>query len=708
MATTHLFTTDLGLSALAAFDTITADFAASIGSQIVPNAADLATEVLAGSGTVAILDVISAVAAGPASAADGATVGGGPGDGGQGGLGLGGAPDAPDADTGGLGTAAVGMVYGADVQVVLQGAGDLLPVLSFKFDAPPGQMGSQVQVTLADPLATIDEDDLIRVRIGVRDGSSTEWCKLVGGARITQLSKTTGYLNDTVSFTAFNPMADKWARSPRVPLVLYDPEQITLISVSETVPRDIVDVDRNVITPEFQAVEGFDLHQLLQFVYVDKCGFADIITNIPNYTLKRVDFTLEATWHSVAAAETGAFEPVYGSDDEDRLFILDPQGVLPEDTPATLKKLKPRAYSNMQESKQTGGMVNAVLLNFRDNTLTAGTFSGGESDRTEQEIQEVGTFGQTGWQRTLINRFVKDFHDNPNNPAEVTRSIVWKSDTRTSAFVDSLIREIAIESQVDEYTQDWRLKVGYIKTLSIYTALPGVSAAMTETQTETNRVVWAVSQSDPSETYKVWETTSVSGIGLSTDNGDDPPTRISLFDANRSNQITDDQTVLLATPITTTSAKFRTIGDRDQIEEQYQTIDHLSGKPAQIRTFHHTGTTAVRTGAQEVTARMLITNGDIPEEEARPPLQFNAGNIPFEIAKPLAERLLARRGAKPRTITFDLAGMDLSLRRGSLRRVFTRDGTIYKTFVTGYSVTGEPGPKGSVVLSMSGTGIVIE
>ena len=102
-----------------------------------------------------------------------------------------------------------------------------------------------------------------------------------------------------------------------------------------------------------------------------------------------------------------------------------------------------------------------------------------------------------------------------------------------------------------------------------------------------------------------------------------------------------------------------------------------------------------------------LTSGDVPEEEARPPLQFNAGNIPYDIARPLAERLLALRGAKPRTITFELAGLDLSLRRGSLRRVFTRDGTIYKTFITGYSVEGSPGPRGALVLSMRGEGVVI-
>jgi len=386
------------------------------------------------------------------------------------------------------------------------------------------------------------------------------------------------------------------------------------------------------------------------------------------------------------------------------LFILDPQGVLPEGLSA--KKLKPRGYSNMTQQRDTAGMVNAVLLNYRDNTATDGTFSGGESDRMDPETQEVGTYGTAGWSRTVINRFIKEFHDNPADPSDITREVVWKSDSHSSALVDGLVREVSIESQVDHYTEDWRLKIGYLKTVSIYTKLPGEDAAMRECHTEQNVVVWAVSQSEPGETYKLWETTQVIGVVLSTDNGDDPPTLVSLYDANRSASITDDQDVLLATPISSIIERWRQIG-LDQIEQSYQKINQLTGVPEQTKTFHHTGTTAVRTNAQGVTARMLLTSGDVPEEEARPPLQFNAGNIPYDIARPLAERLLALRGAKPRTITFELAGLDLSLRRGSLRRVFTRDGTIYKTFITGYSVEGSPGPRGALVLSMRGEGVVI-
>lgn len=690
---------------------VTHQFAAlaalTVGSRADQVAALASLEVTGGTGTIVLVDVISAAAAGPAAAPDGATLAGGtgPGDGGQGGLGAGGAPDAPDADSGGLGTAAVGLVYEARCQVVQQGSGVLLPVLSFKFDAEPGAMGSSLAVVLADPAATVNEDDRIRVRIGIQNAGATEWVKLVGGARIRETSIVTSYLGDVVSFKAVNPMRDKWARSPRRPLVLFDPEQVTLVELTAQQQRDIVDADREVITPEFEPRESFDLQQLLEFVYVTKCGFSQVITNIPNFPLKRADFTLETTWHSIAAAEIGAFSPVYGSDDEDVLFILDPQGVLPEGLAA--KKLKPRGYSQMSQVRDTAGMVNAVLLNYRDNTDTAGEFSGGESDRVDvEEPEEVGTYGQAGWQRTVAYSFHKLFHDNPNDPTDVTRDIVWKVDRHTSAVVDGIIREISIESQVDQWTEDWRLMIGYTKSIQIYTILPGTSAVMRDCETHVNVISYAVSQSEPGESYKTGETTTVTGTVLSTDNGDDPPTLISLYDAHAANSITDDQDVLLATPISSLIEKWKQIAP-DQIAQQYTKINQLTGVCTQSKTFIHTGTLAVRTGAQTPTARMLLTSGDIPEEEARPPLQFNSGNIPYDIARPLAERLLELRGAKPRTISFELAGLDLSLRRGSLRRVFTRDGTKYLVFVTGYSVSGDPGPRGAIVLSMSGQGVVI-
>ena len=682
--------------------------AVTVGAKSEASPAFGAATISGGSGTVAVVDVISSAAAIPASAPDGGDANIGAGDGGQGGLGYGGAPDTPDADTGGLGTAAVGFAYAIRAEVVLQGAGTLLPVQSFVFDVPAGGMGSSLRVVLADPRATVNEDDRIRVRIGIADGGRTEWLKLVGGARITEINNETGYLSDRVSFTAVNPMADRWARSPRRPLVLYDPAQTTLISVSASVARDIVDSERVAITPEFRVLASLDLHQLMQFVYIEKCGFSRVITNIDNYSLKRCDFTIEATWHSVVASEIGAFEPVYGSDDDDVLFILDPQGALPDDLPATLKKLKPRAYSAMASQRQVGGMVNAVILNYRDNSSAASEFSGAQTDRFTQHIEEAGSSGEAGWHRTVENRFIKDFHDNPNDPTDVTRSIIWKTDTRVSAMVGGFAREVSIESQTDFWTSDWRLKVGYEKIVQAAAKLPGETVGlMREVQREYNRVVWEASQSRPGEMFKVWEVTQVTGTVLSTDTGDpENPELISLYDANRTNSVSDDQTVELTRPISTVTERFRDTAE-DQLESKAQKINQLIGVLDRNQTFQHTGTTAVRIDPQQITARMLITNTSVPDEEARPPLQFNAGNIPFASALPLAQRLLDRRGSKPRTITFELAGLDLTLRRGTLRRIFTRDGQVFRTFITGYTVKGDPGPNGTIILSMSGTGVVI-
>ncbi len=681
MATTHLFAAAL---------------AATIGAKVDSLPALASVEVLGGSGTVVVANVISAVAASVVAAPDGA-----------GGTGGGGAVDVVDADiAGGAGGAAVGRVYEVRCQVVMQGTGDLLAVQSFRFDVPEGSLGSSLSVVLADPAPVVTEDDRIRVRIGIQDGPDTEWVKLIANARIRSVSKVTTYLGDRISFVAINPMADKFARSPRSPIVLYDPEQVTLIELTGQQARDIVDEDRNPITPEFRAVEGLDLLQLLNFVWVEKCGFDSVVTNIPNFPLKRCDFQIEQPWSAVSNAEIGAFRPCFGDDGEGVLFILDPMGTLPEGLAAP--KLKPRGYATLKQDKQMAGKFNACILNYRDNTKTAGDFTGGETDLVDPpDEDEVGTYGQPGWQRTLTYKFHKLFHDTEGSPDDISRDITWKIDQHTSAVVDGVVREIAVESQVDRWSEDWRLMLGYTKSIQIYAKLPGESVGvMRDCETHVNTISYAVSQSQPGETYKIGETTKVTGTVLSTDNGDDPPTLISLYQAHQNNSVTDDQDVLFATPISSIVERWQQVAD-DQITQRYVKINQLTGACEQNKTFHHTGTLAVRTPAQGVTARMLLTIGDIPEEEARVPLQFNAGNIPFELALPLARRELEMRGATPRKMTWDYAGLDLRLGRGSLRRIFDRDGTILKTFTEGYWVSGDPGSRGSIVVSMGGTGVVI-
>jgi hypothetical protein len=600
----------------------------------------------------------------------------------------------------------MGKQYG--IAATLEIDGDSAPITDFDLSVPTGALGSGLSCSLADFEASVSDTDPIDFDITITKGGDSETVRLLESGRMLSSSASIQLDGDTLKVDAVNPLADRWQIAPRSPLVLYDPSVIDIVTASEATRDDILDADSNPIEAEFRAVDGFDLAQLLNFVYVEQLGFTRVITNIESYPLQRADFSLRASWHSVAASELAIFQPVYGADDADTLFILDPQGTIPPSMP--IRNLPLSKYVQVIRQTQTSALINAVIFTYRDNTFVD-AFSGAVTDRVDQELQEVGNFGEEGWQRTVINRFIKEFHDDPNDPFRITREIVWKTEARVSAKADDLVREISIEVQTDRYDFDWRLKIGYEKITQLYTALPGASAMMREVQREINQIIWTSSLSNPSELIKTWELTEISGTVLVENPDDDEPTRISLYEANRTNSIPEDDEgvdVENGRPITTIIERWRETGP-DQIEVQYQKIDHLTGRPEQTKTVQHTGTVKARMNQSTTgTVSMMIRN---EASEAlfgpRVPASLDAGNVPFDQALMLAERLLALGGAEPGRIQIRFTGLDLSLRRGSLRRITDRQGVDYIVFITGYRMRGERLGTPEFEITMEAEGVII-
>ncbi len=91
----------------------------------------------------------------------------------------------------------------------------------------------------------------------------------------------------------------------------------------------------------------------------------------------------------------------------------------------------------------------------------------------------------------------------------------------------------------------------------------------------------------------------------------------------------------------------------------------------------------------------------------RVPASLNAGNVPFGVAKGLAQRVLDRQGNQPASVSMELSGLDLALRRGSLRLVHDRADSVYKVFITGFSIKGENLGRPDFRVSMTAQGVVI-
>ena len=594
------------------------------------------------------------------------------------------------------------------IQARLKVGGSVKDISGFTLEVPTGALGARLTALLADFTPGLDTSQPVKFEIGITKGGVTEFATLLDDARITDKSKTTRLGGDATQITAVSRLADKWKLTPRQPIVLYDPDQVDMVTETSQGRNDVVDAAGLAIEPVYTPVASLDLYQLLHFIYVEKLGFGQVITNIPNYALERAEFGLTTPYHSVAAGQVALFEPQYSSEDASMLFIIDPQGTLPDGFPATVRSVSMNAYVELQRQKQTAPLINAVLLSYKDSTASS---SGAITDRVDPETQEVGTFGEADWQRTVINRFVKEFRDDPNDSSRVTREVIWKVESRTSAKADGIVREIAIETQTDLYDYDWQLKTGYTKIVQRYTKLPGQSALMRQVQTETNRIIYTGSMSNPSELVKTWELTEINGTILVDGDEDDeenPPVKTSLYEADRTNGISDEAEAQLARPIKSVIERWREVGS-DQIEVGYQVVDHLTNKVEQNKTVQHTGTIRVRLNqGNQTTVTMLLRDEESEAVDGTlPPAQISAGDIGFGPALEIGNRLLARHGQQPQRVTIQFAGIDVLLRRGSLRRVSERDGSEYLVFITGYTITGQNLGTADFSITQQAEGIVL-
>jgi hypothetical protein len=256
------------------------------------------------------------------------------------------------------------------------------------------------------------------------------------------------------------------------------------------------------------------------------------------------------------------------------------------------------------------------------------------------------------------------------------------------------------------------LKVGYTKIIQLYTKLPGQAALMRQAQTETNHIIWTGSKSNPNNLIKTWEVTEINGTILVEGDEDDeetPATKLSLYEANRTNNIPDDADVQAGKPISSIIERWREVGP-DQIEVEYQKVDHLANKPEQTKTVQHTGTVTARLGINSARAVTMLLRDEASEADfgTLPPATLDAGDIPYGPALELANRVLMRHGRQPQRVTIKFAGIDVALRRGSLRKVSDRAGNEYLVFITGYTITGKELGTVNFSIEQQAEGIVLK
>jgi hypothetical protein len=587
----------------------------------------------------------------------------------------------------------------------------------FSYKASQDILGAIADITLADVETEVERGDsfglLIKCLVTgdpksnlIKNGRVVGFGKSIGSRRVAGLTAP----NDSLSFKAVDKSGDTWKLTPRTPLILFDPQYLT-IDENEA-DTNINDEDGNRILATITPVNYLDLEALLAAAYVDGIGFTEIIHNLPNYRIPRVDFALSTSYHSAAAPYYAMFKPLIFEDD-DRLFILDVFGEIPEGVLTGARSVQLSKLISFDFTKPESQIVNAVLLTHKEisvQSLIEDEFPDNVTQRQEYEERNVGVPFSAGWQRTRFTRFIAEIHDDEDDPAKITSEVVWKTETRTSGYDESgTFRELSRETQEDRYSNSWRLKLGFTKTVEAYVENGSGSKLMQNVYTEQNTLQWKPSITRPGEWEKFYSETQVEGLVLIE--GDDPDfVYTPILDASRNKDIPDDGSLdIERMPISSQIEVWRYTG-ADQIEVHIQKIDQLNHRLETGKTVEHVGTNAVRVrdGAAFNTKQVLLVDeaSDLADG-AREPITFDAGFLPYAIGKELAFRELANvREPKP-VITCQLATYDAGIRRGSVRKLFFRDGSHVRVIVTGFEVTGTPRERGQLLIGQTITGVVL-
>lgn len=596
-----------------------------------------------------------------------------------------------------------------------------VPIAGFSFSAPAGSLGVLADVRVADLSLSFDRgasftltlrhtgDTTPKTRL-IKDG------KVAGDNRGIALGRTGGNLApaDSYSLKGIDQIGDRWRLAPRIPIILYDPAIITIEEGEGD--SNINDENGNRIYAEIIEISDLDLTQILNFAYVAKAGFAEVIHNLPNYLIPRADFTLNANYHSIAASFYSYFKPIVFEDDN-RLFILDIYGELPEGIIAGARTVEANGYINYTHSKPETAVVNAVLLSHKEISVQSfldDELPEGVTQRTEVEVQNIGTYGESGWQQTLFRRYIAEIHDDADDPAKITSEVIWRVEERvTGKDENGIVRELKVSDQIDRYSNSWRLKLGYTKNVTIYAEDGAGSALLQLALTETNQLVWRPNPAAPGEYLKVWSKTQTEGLVVVEGDPEEDPegvVRTPLVEATRNRTVPQDESAsFVRMPISSVSEYWRTTG-ADQIEIEVTKIDHLTNRTENTKTVQHVGTNSVRVrnGESINTRQVLITDPDSDEANGpREPISFDAGYIPYGVAKELALRALEQANNPKPTISCELASFDGGIRRGSVRRIVDRDGNEVTAIITGYTVTGTQQGRGLITISQSIEGVVI-
>jgi len=621
---------------------------------------------------------------------------------------------------------------------------------SFNYQAPSGRLGAILSVK---PVG-LDPDDfpagcLVEFFLVIQQGVEGTIFALMRNGKLQELEYkievkqgSQGKPIDEITFSSIDVMADKFTLSPRNPVIMFDPNRVRFDQVNTKVEDAPREENGHVIMPVIEPVYGLTMKQILQRAYTNiggfpsvlsgpitgsvwlsqiwtsgtnqlGCGFNKVVTNVPNYPVRRADFTIEAGWHDGAKPVVDMFAPVYFTTStfdggENTLYIIDtdrplPAGMSPKQVTLDMHKM-------MSQKVEYKPDANAVLLTYQYN----GNDPSEDPQRLVREVfitdpdDEVGTLGERGYSKTTSQSLVRQYYmsDAPDTVLDTLPLQVHKETMQTVAWVDDTGAVISLttaitHSEDTDFLYDGDLKVGYNKVTRGMVADPAVGfrRELIILEVEECTITWTDDPRNVGVKLQDRVITDINGavfLDSNTETVIDDAGAEQTFNrlypatlAQESGVVQDSWVLHLGVPLKTIRQTLRQ-GKGQQYDVEVLEIDHLSGTTSRSSTEPTTGT--VSNDQYQTKSRVVrfIDQASVDSIGMRIPVPVNAYELPRAMAYDLARRTLKRFKNPLQTLPLDLPAPVLWIGRGSVIQGQQRDSSFTTNFiVTGYSISGQ-------------------
>lgn len=544
-------------------------------------------------------------------------------------------------------------------------------------DAPKSEFGENISITVGKKdLALVSIEKLYTFQIGTWSTLAAAlareqpaWETVCADVRLRSRSFSIGRAGripgDSLSFEIADGAKSKLNSYPQRNYVLYN-SLLTDVNIesSDKIPTS----DGDFIRTTANAFPNLTFYKILNFVK-ERCGFAGVETNIPNFSIVRADFSFNQSYARSLAGVCGMYEPIYSIVDN-ALRVQTKFARLPED-------FEPRAltiddYSQLDLQIPASTHVDGAELDCRSSDQISY-----HEQRFETFDFDNGRFGQSGYTEVFVTEEWYDYFDvdgenlgseKVGEKRETYLDGVQTGETEMTKTLDSqgfVTRQInKTKSRIPLPENDFEPSLELISEdeyLPTYKIDPRRPRQKTMTSAVTNRR--AIVVTDEENTY----------FG--------EPFEQEYLEAHKSGNLTEAMTyspgLLLSKTIIETFKE-----SNGQTTTTRETINHLRGASTDPDSEVLPGSPSLRgNGAKSKNSVLWADGVSTNARTGGEIIKISGGELSQKFLKALAKIILERRRGGFQEGSLQIPGYHKSMRKGVFFTVFDRNGNPLGRFV---------------------------